>query len=66
MQGNTMGQVRYALNNSSYQVHARVYWDSATCGESPLLMKVESYYYQNYSGGRGGVDVFHVNEGKTF
>lgn len=66
MQPNTFGNIHIDPISAAYQANVSIYWDSSECGEKPTLVTVESIWYQPYSGGRGGITSYFVNNGKPF
>ncbi|TRY31291.1 hypothetical protein [Aliiglaciecola sp. M165] len=66
MLANTLGRIYFYYSSQEYQLSGNIYWDSATCSTSPMVVTVESYFYQNYSSGRGGIDNYYVNNGQPF
>ena len=66
LSADTFGNIYIPLQSAAYNGVGHIKWISETCGGNPLMGTILGYYYQNYSGGRGGMDQFSLNNGKPF
>lgn len=63
LKANSVGMVEINFTNTDRYGNARVKWLSDSCGKAPILGTVEMMWYQQFSGGRGSVDHFFLNNG---